>query len=328
MNLRKLITIILQVLFAILLLIFLIVNTIVDVYRSKLIHTMTTMENVQELVPPAFSLCSDDIDFRFDCHNYGETSANCPNLVKAVNVSNDETFGSWFTSCNVFQTTQPMLFSTPKNPPKDWSSHHSPLFIKYLFRNASSSTRSSKIFFMLWNPYDLPPSDNATLSIETTPQILNPYRLTQMDATRERVFSFRWRKYIFLNGTEKFDLDHQLELDSSTNSSKTPLGLVHFKPASFNMEITREHLCFPTFSVFTMFMVLLAVLIIYSGLFNGKGKYKTWGFAHMIAGYYPQQHILPMENNHHDNNKASKPTADDVLRVYLDGLDRAEFEKK
>ncbi|PKC15895.1 hypothetical protein RhiirA5_348524 [Rhizophagus irregularis] len=73
-----------------------------------------------------------------------------------------------------------------------------------------------------------------------------------------------------------------------------------------------------------MFIVLLAVFYTtYWGLFSGKGKYKTWGLAHIITGYYPQQHILPMENT-----QSLKPTADDVLRVYLDGLDRAEFEKK
>lgn len=323
MNLRKLISIILQVLFAILLLTYLIVNTIVDVSRSKLVHTTTTTQDVTELVSPAFSLCSNDIDFRFDCHSYGEPSANCPNLVRAVDVSNDETLNSWFTKCNVFQTTQPMFFSTPKRPPKDWSSHHSPLFVKYLFRNVSFAP-SSKVFFMVWNPFDLPSSENTTLSVETAPQILNPYRLIQMDATRERVFSFHWRKYIFLNGTEKFDLDYKLELDASTNSSKTPLGLVHFKPTSFNMEVTREYLCFPAFSVFTMFIILSAVLYTtYWGAFGGKGKYKTWGLAHVITRYYPQQHILPMENT-----QALKPTADDVIRVYLGGLDRAEFEKK
>jgi hypothetical protein len=317
---RKYISAILQVLFAILLLIILISNTVIDVARSDIIHTTTTNENAGELVPPAFSLCSDNIDFRFDCHVYGETLTNCSNLVRKVNVSNDETYNSWFTKCNIFQTTQPMLFSTPKSQPKNWIPNHSPLFIEYLFQNTSALIQS-KIAFMLWNPYDLPPSSVETeLSTRTTPQILNPYRLIQMDATRERVFSFYWRKHIFLNGTEKFDLDYKLELDESTTTSS---GLVHFKPASFSMEITREHRCFPAFSVFMMFIVLLAVLYTtYWGLFSGKGKYKTWGLSHMITGYYPQQHILPMENTH-----ALKPTADDVLRVYLSGLDRAEFEK-
>ncbi|CAI2176128.1 1194_t:CDS:1 [Funneliformis geosporum] len=292
-----------------------------DVSRSNHVHITITIENVEELVPPAFSLCSDDIDFRYDCNTYGENLANCQNLVRTVNVSNDDTYNSWFTKCDVFQTTQPMLFSSQKIQPKDWSSHHSPLFIQYLFRNVSSSSPSSKVFFMLWNPYDLP--NDAVLSTETTPQILNPYRIINMDAMRERVYSFYWRKHIFLNGTEKFNLDYKLELDASTNLSTLPIGLVHFKPASFNMTTTREYFCFPTFSAFTMFMVLLAVFNIYWGLFSGKGKYKTWGFAHVITSYYPQQHILPMENIH-----ALKPTADDVLRVYLHGLDRAEFEKK
>jgi hypothetical protein len=323
MNLRRLVSISLQILFAIFLLVYLIVNTVIDVGRSKLIHTTTVNENVGELVPPAFSLCSDD-DIRFDCFSYGETSANCPNLVRMVNVSNDETYNSWFTKCNIFQTTQPMLFSMPKRQPKDWSPDHSPLFIKYLFQNVSDALTPSKVSFMLWNPYDLPPAGiNTELSSKTTPQILNPYRLVQMDFTRERVFSFYWRKYIFLNGTETFELDYKLELDA-TSTSTIPSGLVHFKPASFNMEVTREHKCFSAFSVFTMFIVLLAVLYTtYWGLFSGKGKYKTWGLTHIITGYYPQQHILPMENT-----QALKPTADDVLRVYLDGLDRAEFEKK
>jgi hypothetical protein len=322
MDIRKLISINLQILFAILLFVYLIINTVTDVSRSKLIHTTTTYENVGELVPPAFSLCSDD-DIRFDCFIYGETSANCPNLVRRVNVSNDETYNSWFTKCNIFHTTQSILFSTPKRQPKDWTSDHSPLFIKYTFQNALNSSASSKVSFMLWNPYDLPSSAgiNTELSSKTNPQILNPYQLVQMDFTRERVFSFYWRKNIFLNGTEAFELDYKLELDESTTTSS---GFVHFKPASFNMEVTREHKYFPAFSVFTMFIVLLAALYTtYWGLFSGKGKYKTWGLTHVITGYYPQQHILPMENTH-----AMKPTADDVLRVYLDGLDRAEFEKK
>ncbi|CAG8516540.1 7809_t:CDS:1 [Funneliformis mosseae] len=291
-----------------------------DISRSKNVHTTTTIENVEELVPPAFSLCSNDIDFIFDCNAYGEDLANCKNLVRKVDVSNDATYNSWFTKCDVFQTTKPMLFSSSKRQPKDWSSHHSPFFIKYLFRNESSSP-SSKISFMLWNPYDL--LNDAVLSTEATPQILNPYRIINMDAMRERVYSFYWRKYIFLNGTEKFNLDFQLELDASTITSTPPIGLVHFKPASFSMEIIREHSCFPTFSVFTMLIVLLAVFNIYWGLFSGKGKYKTWGLAHVFTSYYPQQHILPMEDT-----QALKPTADDVLRVYLHGLDRAEFEKR
>ncbi|RIA91795.1 hypothetical protein C1645_736831 [Glomus cerebriforme] len=325
MDLRKLISIVLQILFAILLLVILIVNTVIDVARSKRILTTTTNENVGELVPPAFSICGNNIDFSFDCNTYGETSANCTNLMRIAKVSDDETYNSWFTQCNVFQTTQPMLFSTPKRQPKDWT-NNSPLFIKYSIQNASTLT-SSKIGFMLWNPYDLPPSAaiNTELSTKTTPQILNPYRLVQMDVAREKVFSFSWKKHIFLNGTEKFDLDYKLELDeSTTNTSTIPSGLIHFKPTSFNMEITREYKCLPTFSVFIMFIVLLAVFYTtYWGLFSGKGKYKPWGLSHVITGYYPQQHILPMENI-----QALKPTADDVLRVYLDGLDRAEFERK
>lgn len=323
MDLRKLISIVLKIIFAILLLVILIFNIVIDVNRSKLIHTTTTNENVKELVPPAFSLCSNNINFKFDCNVYGETLANCANLVRIANVSNDETYNSWFTGCNVFQTTQPMLFSTPKRQPKDWAPNNSPLFVKYSLQNVSTAN-SLKVAFMLWNPYDLPSSAglDTELSTKTTPQILNPYRLVQMDAMRERVFSFYWRKHIFLNNTQKFYLDYKLELDEST--STTASGFVHFKPASFNMEVTREHRCFPAFSVFIMFIVLLAVFYTtYWGLFSGKGKYKTWGLAHIITGYYPQQHILPMENT-----QSLKPTADDVLRVYLDGLDRAEFEKK
>ncbi|CAG8490389.1 6790_t:CDS:2 [Ambispora leptoticha] len=317
-NIRRLLTTILQLFFVLLFLFYLIINTIVDVARSKLVYTTLTFETATGLPPPAFTLCSDDVKYQFQCTLYGNTTNGCPDLVTNVDVSANADYNNWFTNCYVFQTTQPLLKQTPPSPPKQWTAFQSPFYIKYQL-NASTI---SKMNLMIWNPYDL--TNNKSLS---QLQILNPYEISQFDACKERVYTFNWQKHVFLNGTEKWDVDWRAEVGVASNAfgtNSSAIGVIHFKPGSFEVPTTREYTSFPFISILTGFLVLLAALYsTYYAVIGGRGKYRTWGCVHMITRYFPQRHLIPPE----DPNQV-KPTADDILWAYLDGLDKAEFDKK
>ncbi|CAG8634575.1 2155_t:CDS:2 [Gigaspora margarita] len=321
-NFRKLITIILQVFFAVILLIYLIANTVVDVTRSKLTYTTLTFENVDKLPPPAFSLCTDGVQYNFNCTIYGNTSINCPKLIKFVNVTGDNLYNGWFTRCYVFQTTTPFFLAKPVIPPKNWTAFQSAMFIQYSFFNASTI---SKMQFMIWNPFDLPDNEASATELSSlkTPQILNPYSLTQFDANRERAFTFFWKRHVFLNGTTKWLVDFRSEIGVASNAfgtNNSAIGLIHLKPGSFEIPTTREQPFLQPVSVFTMFIVLAAVLYsTYYALLGGRGKYRNYGLAHMITRYFPQKYI------ERTNSRDLKPTADDVLKVYLDGINKVEF---
>lgn len=74
-----------------------------------------------------------------------------------------------------------------------------------------------------------------------------------------------------------------------------------------------------------MFLILLAVLYTtYYSCLGGSGRYRTTGLAHMITRYYPQQHIKLPSNN----SKDLKPSAEDILKVYLVDVEKANFESK
>jgi len=316
---------VLQIAWGLLLVVYLILNTVIDASLTKVTHSSTSFEEASSLPPLAFSLCSDDINYSFECSIYGNVTQDCPNLIRKVNVANDTRFNGWFTQCYVFHTKEPLLQSTPPNSPKDWTAFQSPFYIRYSMANASTI---SKMYLMLWNPFDLP--DNATggnLSSATTPQILDPYRLNVMDACKERVYEFYWSKFVDIKGNEKWDVRWVSEFGLSTNAFGTntsAIGLLHLKPASFQVQTVHERQLYPPFLVFTNFLVLLAVLYtFYYILVAGRGKYRTWGLLHTITRYYPQQHIPPPENS-----DILKPTAEHVLPIYIDGLGRAEFEKK
>ncbi|CAG8820170.1 22003_t:CDS:2, partial [Dentiscutata erythropus] len=192
----------------------------------------------------------------------------------------------------------------------------------YSFFNASTI---SKMQLMIWNSFDL--SDNE-LSSKT---ILNPYRLNQYEPCKERVFTFRYKRHIFLNGTEKWDMNYRSELGIGSNAfgtNKSATGVIHFKPESFQVQTTREHQLFPLMSVITMFIILLAVLYTtYYSWLGGPSRYRITGLAHMITRYYPQQHIkLPSYNSY--NSRALKPSAEDILKAYLVDVDKSKFENK
>ncbi|CAG8540820.1 11272_t:CDS:2 [Acaulospora morrowiae] len=186
----------------------------------------------------------------------------------------------------------------------------------------------TKIQLMLWNPFDLPSSSSSAseLSTKTTPQILDPYRLSQCDAFKERTYTFYYQRHIFLNGTEKWDMDYRAELDGSSHAfgKTSSTGVVHLKPGSFQVQTTREKSILPGTSIFTNFIVLAAVLYTtYYALLGGRGKYRITGLAHMITRYFPQQHLERPSNTFRIVN----PTADDILKVYLSGISKAKFEK-
>ncbi|CAG8520357.1 8530_t:CDS:2 [Paraglomus occultum] len=324
-NTRRLLITILQVAWAVLLVAYLIVNTVLEAAITKATYTTTSFEQASALPPLAFSLCSDDVPYSFECGVYGNVTQDCSNLIQQVDVSNNDTFNGWFTRCYVFHTTEALVQSPPPVPPTQWTAFQSPLFVKYSFANASTI---SKMFLMIWNPFDLP--ENATsgqLSTSTTPQILDPYRLNAMDACKERVYEFTWNKFVDADGNEKWNVQWVSEFGLSTNAfgtSTSAIGLIHLKPATFQVQTTHERRFYPPFLVFTNFLVLLAALYtFYYVIVAGRGKYRTWGLLHTLARYYPQQHIPPSEDT-----EALKPTAQDVLPIYLDGLGRAEFEKK
>ncbi|CAG8455694.1 10679_t:CDS:2 [Ambispora gerdemannii] len=321
-NVRRLITTILQMFFVLIFLFYLILNTIIDVARSKLVYTTQTFDTATALPPPAFTLCSDDVKYKFQCTSYGNTTSDCPGFVTNVDVSKDETYNNWFTNCYVFQTTTPLLKQTPPTPPRNWTAFQSPFYIRYQLNNASTI---SKMNLMIWNPYDLTRTNSDSNSLSSL-QILNPYETSQLDACRERVYSFYWRKHVFLNGTEKWDVDWRAEVGVSSNAfgnNSTAVGVIHFKPGSFEVPTTREYTSLPFISILTGFLVLLAALYsTYYAMVGGRGKYRTWGCIHMITRYFPQQHLTPSEDGQ------ERPTADNILWAYLDGLDKAEFEKK
>ncbi|CAG8562784.1 7416_t:CDS:2, partial [Scutellospora calospora] len=267
-----------------------------DIVRSNLTYITLSFENVNSLPPPAFSLCTDDVQYNFNCTIYGNTSINCPNLIKFVNVSNDNLYNGWFTRCYVFQTTSPIFLATPEIPPKNWTAFQSAMFIQYSFFNASTI---SKMQLMVWNPFDLPDSEASATELSSlkTPQILSPYSLTQSDANRERVAS------------------------NAFGTNNSAIGLIHFKPGSFEVPTTREQPFLQPVSVFTMFIVLAAVLYsTYYALLGGRGKYRNYGLAHIITRYFPQKYI------ERKNGRDLKPTADDILKIYLDGLDKIDFD--
>jgi len=298
------------------------VNTVVDVARSKLSYTTLSFEAATQLPPLAFTLCSDNVNYTFQCVMYGN-STNCPGLIRTVNVSNDDLYNGWFSQCYVFQTQKPLLLQNPPTPPKSWTAFQSPFYLRYHLSNASTI---SKMNLMLWNPFDLP-SDVQNISSKSTPQILNPYETTQMDACRERVYTFYWRRHVFLDGTEKWDVDWRSEIGVASNAfgtNQSAIGVIHIKPGSFEVPTTREYTFLPVLPIVTTFLVLVAALYsTYYAIIGGRGKYRTWGWIHSITRYFPQQHLSPSENT-----DCIRPTADDVLKAYLDGLDKAAFEKK
>ncbi|KAG9285870.1 hypothetical protein G9A89_013295 [Geosiphon pyriformis] len=324
---RKLLTTLLQIFFIFLLITYLIVNTVLDIARTKLVYTSLSFETASELPPPAFTLCSDDVKYTFNCTIYGNVTKGCSGLITPVDVSKDENYNGWFTQCYVFQTTESLISQEPKTPPKQWTAFQSPFFIRYALNNASTI---SKMNLMVWNPFLLPSttsSSSKNISI-TAAQILSPYQITQMDACRERVFTFYWRKHVFLNGSEKWDVDWRAEFGVASNAFGTnmsAIGVIHFKPGTFEIPTTREYRILPVLSIITTFLVLLAALYsTYYAILCGRGKYRIWGLAHEITRYFPQQHLQRSA----ENKEIDIPTADDILKVYLDGLDKAEFKKK
>lgn len=88
---------------------------------------------------------------------------------------------------------------------------------------------------MIWNSFNLKSSESEPSS-ET---ILDPYLLNEYEACRERVFTFRYKRHIFSNGTEKWDMTHRAELGIASNAFGTKtsaIGIIHFKPGKRNGE--------------------------------------------------------------------------------------------
>jgi len=325
---RRMLTVALQVALALALLAYLIVNTVVDVARLGMFYTTVSTELIPSLPVPAFTLCSDEVDYNFQCTLYGSPvgpnsppATPCGGLIRFVDVSNRSDWNGIMSKCWAFGSTNSMLSTPPPVPQKNWTAFHSPLVIQYSLVNASTLSLMS---FGLWNPFNTPSgkSFNTTKRL-TADEILDPYVQTPMDACKERVYTFYWNKHVFLNGTERWDVNWRTEFGVSSNALGTntsAVGVVHLKPGTFLVPVTRDLPLFPSvLPVLTTFFVLLAALYTCCWLpMAGRGKYRPWGWIQSATGYTPHKYIRPAM-------PTLRPTVDDIMRVYLYDSEKCEI---
>jgi hypothetical protein len=317
---RRALTIALKVVLALILLAYLIANTVFNAGLMNLSYTSFSNEEVSQLPSPAFTLCADEVEYNFNCTMYGNTTKGCGNMIRYVNVSNNSDWNFFFTKCWVFGSTDPMFLEKPTVTPKKWSSHHSPLFVQYGFANASTI---SKMSLSIWNPFETPSGKSFNSESLTADDILDPYKLTLMESCRERVFSFYWTKHVWMNGSEKWDVSWRAEsgiVSNAVGTNTSATGFIHFKPGTFTIPVTRDHPLIPSaLPLVTAFFVLAAALWTCCWLpLAGRGKYRPWGLINHGTRYLPIKNIKPAM-------PTLKPTTDDIMRVYLYDAEKAEI---
>lgn len=328
---RRALTTALQVVLAFVLLVYLIVNTVVDSSRTSMFYTTFSRELIPSLPVPAFTLCSDEVDYNFQCTLYGTVAGNasttanssniCGGLIKFVDVSDNAALSGIVTKCYRFGTKDPLMSSSPPVPSKNWTAFHSPLIIQYSLVNASTLTKMS---FAVWNPFQTPSGSNFSGPAKlTADDVFDSYQQTLMDACRERVFTFYWSKHVFVNGSEQWNVNWRSEFGVSSNAVGTNVsatGIVHFRPGTFMIPVTRDFALYPSVLPFaTTFLVLLAALYTCCWLpLAGRGKYRPWGWIHTVTRYRPHKYIRPAK-------PTLQPTVIDILDVYLYESEKCEI---